>query len=125
MFLAVPQHKFLSNTKNKVSFIALLADHLRINGINVFQAEGDADRTIVMTGVRRGENSVIVGEDTDLLVLIALAPPEMDVLLLMPKKDIKDSKIFSSQALQLNLNAAGNLAQHVLFPHAMSGCDST
>ncbi|XP_034250200.1 uncharacterized protein LOC117650724 [Thrips palmi] len=118
------QQKFLSNEKNKNSFIALLSAQLQKHSIHVVRAESDADTTIVRTAVQR-PRSVIVGEDTDLLaLLIALSPPDSDVLLLVPGKTAQQAKIYSSVCIQTKLNEAG-LSGLVLFAHAVSGCDTT
>ena len=70
----------LSNQENKQRLINLLEDKLRFAGCHVLQAPGDADLLIVRTAVQaaRTQNIVLVGYDTDLLVLL-LYHGEMDL----------------------------------------------
>ncbi|KAK3933066.1 Hydrogenase transcriptional regulatory protein HupR1 [Frankliniella fusca] len=70
---SIPQQKFLSNNRNKVQLISLLTERLQGNGVEVVQADGDADTVIVQTALavaRRAGCAVVVGEDTDLLILL-------------------------------------------------------
>ena len=68
----VKKDAFLSNTKNKQSFIFLLSRFLQQVGCQVSHAKGDADMLIVQTAIESvsRSNTVLVGDDTDLLVLL-------------------------------------------------------
>ena len=79
MLIPLKKNEFLSNQENKQRFINLLADKLRFAGCSVLQAAGDADLLIVQTAVQAAlsHNTVLVGDDTDLLVLM-LYHGEMD-----------------------------------------------
>ena len=63
---------FLSNCENKQNFINMLGQCQQENGIYVQHATGDADLLIVQTAINYTEtnDTVIIGEDTDLLVLM-------------------------------------------------------
>ena len=63
---------FLSNPRNKRRFINMLSWCLQQNNCPKYQAKGDADVRIVKTAVDSAQEkySVLVGEDTDLLVLL-------------------------------------------------------
>ena len=65
---------FLSNKENKHRFITLLQDHLERQGGNMEQATAGANLLIVQTAIAASENvskpTVLVCEDTDLLVLL-------------------------------------------------------
>ena len=65
---------FLTNKENKHRFITLLQDHLERQGCHPEQVTADADLLIVQTAIAASENvskpTVLVGEDTDLLVLL-------------------------------------------------------
>ena len=65
---------FLSNKVNKHRFIALLRHHLEQCGCYTDQARADADLLIVQTTIAPAEGTqkpiVLVGDDTDLLVLL-------------------------------------------------------
>jgi hypothetical protein len=121
------QSQFLGNNHNKSQLIDLLELHLREGGVNVQKAAADADTLIVTTGITAGTgrngNVVIVGDDTDLVVLlIALASPKREILLLKPGTSKVETKVYSSACLQ---RALPNVYRHMLFVHAMSGCDTT
>ena len=59
---------FLANPKNKQRIINMLSRFLQEDNCPTYHAEGDADVLIVKTAVER--NTVLVGDDTDLLVLL-------------------------------------------------------
>ena len=124
------QANFLSNPRNKTRFIAALSVRLADSGINVKQAPGDADTLIVNTAIDlsrqcHGSNEpvVIIGEDTDLLVLlVALTDSTTNIFMMKPGKDTKQDKVYSANKLREGL---GECSRQLLFLHAMSGCDST
>ena len=72
MNLAVTKEVFLSNKENKQRFIIMLGEELSKNGCTVFHDTSDADYLIVKkTMESAAENKVVlVGDDTDLLVLL-------------------------------------------------------
>lgn len=65
---------FLTNKENKHSFLALLKMHLESQGCHTEQARADADLLIVQTAIAALEETtkptILVGDDTDLLVLL-------------------------------------------------------
>ncbi len=72
MSLSVTKDVFLNDTTNKQHFIALLGEELSKNNCTVYYAKSDADFLIVQKAVETAEysNTVVVGDDTDLLVLL-------------------------------------------------------
>ena len=72
MPLLVPKDTFLANKSNKSRFIKLLTSHLEESGCTVRQAEDDADFLITIIALQLAENGVttVIGDDTDLLVLL-------------------------------------------------------
>jgi len=73
------QDVFLTNGKNKTGLIRQLSRHLEEAGILSVQAKGDADRSIVLTAIDAaadGEKACIIGNDTDLAVLLAALTPD-------------------------------------------------
>ena len=63
---------FLSNDTNKQAIIHLISQRLRQKGCHVIQAEGDADVDIVKAAISMSSYhcTTLIGEDTDLLVLL-------------------------------------------------------
>ena len=75
MNLAVTKEVFLSNKENKHRFIIMLGEELSKKGCTVFHDTGDANYVIVKESHGDMEsaaenNVVLVGDDTDLLILL-------------------------------------------------------
>ena len=72
MVLNLKKDVFLSNTANKQLLIKLLGEKLQLSGCNIIHAPGDADLMIVQMAVQSAKSitTVLVGDDTDLLVLL-------------------------------------------------------
>ena len=66
---------FLSNQENKQDFVNLLGLHLKDKGCTVTHAPDDADVLIAMTAVNEANSAttIVIGEDTDVLVLLLLS----------------------------------------------------
>lgn len=90
------------------------------------QAAADADRLIVTTAIcysEQQDETVIIGQDTDLAVLLtALSPPQVDIKFLIPGIKGKPAKLYSSKKCQESLGA---MKDFILFLHAATGCDTT
>lgn len=117
------QESFLANSKNKKRFIQLLREKLLIAGIRVRQAEADADRLIVSTALAvseaEGTPAAVVGNDTDLLVmLVARANDSTDMFMMCRSKAVT---VFRIRDIQ---DAIGETKDHLMFLHAVSGCDT-
>ena len=120
------QTAFLGNTCNKARLIDTLSLVLTSSGITVKQAESDADTLIVSTAFQMAEGSeryqpvVVVGTDTDLLVMLVVrATSYMDMFVLCHRNPIT---LYSVEQLH---QALGSTIQHLLFIHTISGCDTT
>ena len=72
MKLTMKKDHFLSNSSNKQSFINMLSRYLQKVGCQTHHSQADADLLIVQTAVEsaRRPNTVLVGDDTDLLILL-------------------------------------------------------
>ena len=72
MNLTITKEAFLTNVKNKKRFVHFLGGHLEASGCQVFHAKEDADLLIVNKTLEEAErkDAVLVGDDTDLLVLL-------------------------------------------------------
>ena len=68
---------FLSSGMNKHALIKLISGRLREKGCHTIQAEGDADLDIVKAAIAMSayKSTTLIGEDTDLLVLLLYHVP--------------------------------------------------
>ena len=66
------KEEFLAKKENKQKFIHLLGNKLQQSGCSTIHAEGAADLLIVQTAIQssRSITTVLVSNDTDLLVLL-------------------------------------------------------
>ena len=127
MQLKLKKEEFLSCKKNKARFICALADHLRAKGVSVSQASGDADVPIVEAAVAssRYHDTAVVGDDTDLLVLLCYhCDLSSKKLFFAPEpKSNKAPRIWDIHTLKEKLGQ--DTCHLILFAHALLGCDST
>ena len=72
MQLTMKKDRFLANKTNKQQLIKMVGDHLEMKKCEVHHAPGDADLLIVQKAVKLATrvNTVLVGDDTDLLILL-------------------------------------------------------
>jgi hypothetical protein len=119
------QEQFLSNDSNKGRLITMLTEKFQSEGISVRQAKEDADHLIVTTvieSLQDYESVVLVGEDTDLLIMLtALAPPSNNIFFLKPGKGKLPNNMYSPR----NFQHSEKVKNSLLFLHAFSGCDTT
>ena len=122
MILKMRKKPFLANTKNKQKFINSLSLQMEKEGIRVKQSAGDADYDIAMSAcaLARTKPVVVVGDDTDLLILLQhhFNPAEHRSIYLQTS-----SKLINIGILHSSLDPA--LSESLLFIHALSGCDTT
>ena len=64
--------EFLLNLKNKQCFLEMLTAEMNTVGMYAIQSSGDADTLIITTAVDivNSKPTVVIGEDTDLLILL-------------------------------------------------------
>ncbi|CAC5408278.1 unnamed protein product [Mytilus coruscus] len=122
---------FLSNIENKQQFINLLTKKLSEKGCKTFRASGDADTLIVQTAVscaaNGGQDVVLVGEDTDLLLLLCYHA-DMTARNIYFKSDTKKktAKKFRIWDVKMTKTALGEeTCSFLSFIHAILGCDTT
>lgn len=122
MHTSTTQAAFLANSNNKRSLIEMLSSMLNQSGIAVKQASADADALIVSTALslaESGEPVVVVGTDTDLLVmLVAQATTDMDLYMLC---STNPTTLYRVHEIQESL---GKTSQHLMVLHAITGCDT-
>ena len=127
MPLRMKKTVFLSNKENKQRFINLLGESLQRAGFEVHNAPGDADVLIVSTAVTVAmkKTTVLVGEDTDLLILLLHHYKQGDLYFM------SEPKTATSQCRRyLNIRQARQVlpdyvSNNILFVHALLGCDTT
>ena len=121
----IKQSEFLANSKNKMNLISLLTLHLQRGGCKIHQAMGDADLLIVLTAIEEDEKGIeayVIGEDTDLLVLLTVhAPSENKLKMVVPKKGNQQEKIYRISDIQRGI---GDMKDVVLAIYAFTGCDT-
>ena len=114
-------------TSNKQRLIDFLCELLSGNGIETEKASGDADKLIVRTALQKAESShtVVVGEDTDLLILLLyhLEHHHWPLYLGNSRSGTNQAKFWDIQKVQDEIGS--HISQQLLFVHAISGCDTT
>ncbi len=126
MHTTTTQGEFLGNKANKSRLIDAITIKLHQAGVTVKQAVADADTLIVTTALDKakcGSKVVVVGTDTDLLVmLVARASSAMKLFMLKPGTSSKPAKIYDIDTIQ---QAIGDVKENMLFIHGITGCDTT
>ena len=128
MMIQSKKEDFLNNKANKQRFIHYLSDKLERAGCSIDQATHDADVLIVQTAVASAQtkDTVLIGDDTDLLILL-LHHVKMDAHELFmapePKQSTKRKRVWCIKQSRELLGP--KLCDHLLFVHAIAGCDTT
>ena len=124
--LTMKKSDFLLSNSNKQAFLILLGSTLEQNGMQVRHAQGDADLLIVQTALQTAKNNstVLIGEDTDLLVLALYHfKDEHDLFFTCePKDSIAKPDVWNIGAAKHSL---ADVCEGLLVVHAISGCDTT
>lgn len=112
--------KFLLNKENKNSFLQVLTDLMNSRNFLANQADADADYLVVKTELKPliSPNVVIIGEDTDLLVLLL---HHWHNIFFMIEKNVKIRKIWDIQKVKTNMPR--NITECHLSIHSFLGCD--
>lgn len=128
MIIQSKKDQFLNNKENKQRFLVYLSDKLERAGCITDHAKHDADVLIVQTAIAsaRTKDTVLVGDDTDLLVLL-LHHADLNAQELFlapePKKATKTRRIWCIKQTKELLGP--KVCDNLLFIHAILGCDST
>ena len=97
----------MANKQNKQRFIDFLSENLQAEGVQTLQSKGDADILITSTGVKcaRQGTTDVIGEDTDLLVLLCHhGEEEMKQLQFRSDKTTKPDKKSSQRVREWDIN---------------------
>lgn len=126
--LCSKKEDFLRNKENKQRFISMLGSKLETAGCTVLYAKGDADTMIVKAAVECSMqiNTVVVGDDTDLLVLLCYhcGFSSHDVFFHPePKTNTTKHRVWDIKKTKSVLG--DKVIQVILFVHAILGCDTT
>ena len=127
MKLSMKKANFLANSVNKQQFINMLGSYLQ-KKCKVYHALGDADVLIVQKTVEsaRVVDTVLVGDDTNLLVLLcyhASLHSHNIFLKPEPKKNAKNRQVWNMTAVKQQLGP--EVCSNIFFLHAILGCDTT
>ena len=127
MVLCVSKDIFLSNSVNKQNFIQQLGNNLQAAGCEVFHASSDADVLIAQKAIEMAneQNTVLVGDDTDLLVLLLHHSIITSKDLFFAPEPKKNAKRHVWDIKNSKSSIGPFVCQHILFLHALSGCDMT
>ena len=129
MNLTITKEAFLSDTSNKQRFVTLLGEQLEGSGCQVFHGKGDADVLIVLKALELAntKDTVLIGDDTDLLVLLLSKdmPQSSKKIFFAPEPKKIHSKTRIWDIKQVKVDLGSFICQHLLFLHALSGCDTT
>ena len=127
MHLIVKKDKFLSCASNELRFIYELSKLLQQKHFNVIHASGNADVLIVKTAVQFSEDhvTVLVGDDTDLFVLLCYhALPSNKKLYFSPKPK-KGGIAMAWDINNVKLAIGDEVSKLLPVANAMLGCDTT
>lgn len=127
MVLKLKKHEFLSNSENKQRFINLLTEKLQADGVEVHNAQGDADLLIVQTAVATSQKvpTVVVGDDTDLIVLLCYHAKDADLYFMPEPKGASSSCRKYLDVRKARQVLGDSVTCNILFLHAILGCDTT
>ncbi len=127
MVLKSNKHQFLANKTNKQLFINLLSESLAQAASVISHAQQDADLLIVKTTVQSAEvnYTILVRDDTNLLILLIYhANLQAKQIFSAPeiKPNSKTNRVWNIKQLQHDLGEY--VCDHILFIHAILGCDT-
>ena len=124
-----PQAAFLANSANKSQLLKLLAYIFTDSGHQCPQAPADGDCLVVQSAMEScaDEVSVIVADDTDILVLaMHHFREEYMELYIYSETSARSKNSFKYISIRELWRQVGPVVcSHILFIHAWTGCDTT
>ena len=122
--------EFLDNSANKQRFLVILGEKLAESGCHISHAESDADNLIVLTTIEHARTvaTVLVGDDTDLLILLCHHMPDQGTynIYMKPESRTTTKKAPRCWDIKLLRRTLGlNICANILFARAILGCDTT
>ena len=129
MTCSMKKDEFLSNKVNKQRFINLLSEMLEKHGHQTLHARADADVLMVETAIASAakRDTVLVGDDTDLLVLLCNQASEtVHQIYFRPEPKSNTKKLPRCWNIKFVQEVFGEqICENLLFAHAILGCDTT
>ena len=122
------KEEFLPRDTNKQRLIRMISDQLRERDCTVVNVHGDADVDIVTTAVETSpqHTTTLIGEDTDLLVLLlCYAQGEVMKLYFRSDKPKADGTIEVYHINRIQEVLGHEMCSQLMFIHAMTGSDTT
>ena len=112
---------------NKLNFLKQLGDDLQATGCQIFYASSDADVLIAQKTIESAsvQDSVLVGDDTDLIVLLLYHSNPTGKGLFFAPEPKKNAKQQVWDLKQAKRDIGPFVCKHILFLHALLGCDTT
>ena len=128
MKLTMSKDVFFSNVANKQNFIDMLSHYLQLAERLTKHAEEDADLLIAQTAMQSAatKNTVLVADDTDLVILLCYYadPDGFDLFMQFSTcGTTKKNRIWDIKVTQSELGA--DICNNILFIHAILVCDTT
>ena len=129
MALQTNKEEFLSNKHNKQRYVAFLSQRLEQAGCEIHRARGETDVLIVQTALTSAakQETVLVGDDTDLLVLLIYhAKNVRHNVFFRPeirRASQKGNTCWNIPAMRSLLGSV--VTNNIMFLHAIHGCDTT
>ena len=126
MVLTLKKDVFLHNSANNQRLIKLLGE--KLSGCNIILAPGDADLMIIRMAIQFAKSitTVLVGDDTELLVLLChhadTSAPDL-FLIPQPKQKSMTRKIWDIKKIKAVLGP--ETGAYILFVHAILGYNTT
>ncbi|CAG2249307.1 unnamed protein product [Mytilus edulis] len=114
------KENFLTNNENKQNFINMLSDALVKNDFQTEHADADADVLIAKTGVNQSIShpTVVIGEDTDVLVLLifhcTLSSHGLFYRSDQSNRKLSSNKVWDIQKTKLLLGPEAECCMHVV-----------
>ncbi|RXN01179.1 hypothetical protein EOD39_7640 [Acipenser ruthenus] len=127
MPIKMKNEHFLANSTIKQKLIIMLSEKLNGNGFKTIHAESDANLLITRTAVDCAAKraTTVIGEDTDTLVLLYFHEEPNSFGLFFRSEWRKNTKTLRIWNINWQQNALSPEMCHLLFVHAISGCDTT
>ena len=121
MLVEESRESFLANEHNKQQLINMIGTALENVGVSVHHAEHDADCLIARVTLNEAENNqtLLVGQDTDLLVLLLHHCKQESCRVFLDT----GKRLWDIQFAQRRLGE--DMCKQILFCHAVGGCDTT